>query len=214
MNNIENKEMPNMEKKIEKVANNDLTKSRTTISEKPNRSTNYNQRRNSRPRRRFQQNSEYQEKIIDIARVTNVVKGGRRFSFSAFVVIGNKKGKVGFGHGKSLEVPDAIKKAIRNAQKNIIEVPIVERRTIPHEDNVKYRASKILIKPAPRGKGIIASGTVRSVIELAGYRDIYTKTYGSRNKVNIAQATINVLKKLRTAKEIAILRNKEINEII
>ena len=157
---------------------------------------------------------EYEEKIINISRVTNVVKGGRRFSFSVFVVIGNKKGSVGLGHGKSLEIPDAIKKAIKEAQKNIIVVPIVDSRTIPHEFQAKYRSSRILIKPAPKGTGIISSGTVRSIVELAGYNDIYTKTYGSRNKTNIAKVTLQALQNLRTVKEIAMLRDKEISEII
>ena len=167
-----------------------------------------NRKRFRRPKR------EYEEKIIDISRVTNVVKGGRRFSFSVFVVVGNKKGKVGLGHGKSAEVPDAIKKAIKDAQKNVVTVPITDNRTIPHEYQSKFRASLILIKPAPKGKGIIASGTVRAVVELAGYQDIYTKTYGSRNKANIAKVTMKALQTLRTAKQIAILRDKEISEII
>ncbi|MDK2819888.1 MAG: 30S ribosomal protein S5, partial [Mycoplasmataceae bacterium] len=109
--------------------------------------------------------SEFEEKVIDIARVTTVVKGGRRFSFSAIVIIGNKKGKVGIGHGKANEVPDSIKKAIKNAQTNMINVPIINKSTIPHEIQTKYLASNVLLKPAPKGKGIIASGTVRAVVE-------------------------------------------------
>lgn len=157
--------------------------------------------------------SEYEERILNIARVTNVVKGGRRFSFSAYVVIGNRKGTVGFGHGKANEVPDAIKKAVRNAQSKLITVPIIDKHTVPHDAQGKYLASKVLIKPAPKGKGLIASGTVRAVTELAGYSDIYAKTYGSRTKMNTAKATINALQKMRTVEEIAELRNVEIETL-
>ncbi|MGY6171901.1 30S ribosomal protein S5 [Candidatus Mycoplasma pogonae] len=175
-----------------------------------------NQRRNNQRRGGFNKNqpqSEYEERVINIARVTTVVKGGRRFSFSAYVVVGNKKGRVGFGHGKANEVQDAIKKAIKDAQNNLISVPIVNKSTIPHEINEKFLASKVLLKPAPKGKGIISSGTVRAVVELAGYTDIYTKTYGSRTKANIVQATINALKKLRTVEEIAKLRDLDVAKL-
>lgn len=161
---------------------------------------------------KVQQPSEYEEKVINIARVTTVVKGGRRFSFSAYVVVGNKKGKVGFGHGKANEVQDAIKKAVKDAQNRAIFVPIVSG-TIPHEWREKFLASKVLLKPAPKGKGIIASGTVRAVVELAGYTDIYTKTYGSRTKANIARATINALSKLRTVEKIAALRDLQVSDL-
>ena len=158
--------------------------------------------------------SEFEEKLIDIARVTTVVKGGRRFSFSAVVVIGNKKGKVGLGHGKANEVPDAIKKAVKNAQNNLIEVPIINKSTIPHETKAKFLASQVLIKPAPKGKGIVASGSVRMVIELSGISDIYTKSYGSRTKQNAAKATIKALKQLRTAQELADLRGVDVEHIL
>jgi small subunit ribosomal protein S5 len=158
--------------------------------------------------------SEFEEKVIDIARVTTVVKGGRRFSFSAIVIIGNKKGKVGIGHGKAKEVPDSIKKAIKNAQTNMINVPIINKSTIPHEIQTKYLSSNVLLKPAPKGKGIIASGTVRSVVELAGITDIYTKSYGSRTKANTAKATLKALSKLRTIEEIASLRDISVNQIL
>ncbi|MGL5732535.1 MAG: 30S ribosomal protein S5 [Metamycoplasmataceae bacterium] len=158
--------------------------------------------------------SEFEEKVIDIARVTTVVKGGRRFSFSAIVIIGNKKGKVGIGHGKAKEVPDSIKKAIKNAQSNMINVPIINKSTIPHEIQTKYLSSNVLLKPAPKGKGIIASGTVRSVVELAGITDIYTKSYGSRTKANTAKATLKALSKLRTIEEIASLRDISVSQIL
>ncbi|WGI36571.1 30S ribosomal protein S5 [Mesomycoplasma lagogenitalium] len=158
--------------------------------------------------------SEFEEKVIDIARVTTVVKGGRRFSFSAYAVVGNKKGKVGFGHGKANEVQDAIKKAVKDAQNNLITVPIVDvAATVPHEITEKFLASKVMLKPAPRGKGIIASGTVLAVVELAGYSNIYTKTYGSRTKANIVRATVNALQKLRTVEKIAELRDVSVEDL-
>lgn len=175
-----------------------------------------NNKKTSRPRRDFNKQpfqSEFEEKVIDIARVTTVVKGGRRFSFSAYVVVGNKKGKVGFGHGKANEVQDAIKKAVKDAQNNLITVPIINKSTVPHEIQQKFLASRVLLKPAPKGKGIIASGTVRAVVELAGYTDIYTKTYGSRTKANIVRATMNALSKLRVAEEIAKLRDISVEEL-
>nr|WP_318025978.1 30S ribosomal protein S5 [Mesomycoplasma neurolyticum] len=172
------------------------------MSKDNNNKRNFKKReQNSQP---FQ--NEFEEKVINISRVTTVVKGGRRFSFSAYAVVGNKKGKVGFGHGKANEVQDSIKKAIKAAQNNLITVPIVDS-TVPHEIQEKFLASKVLLKPAPKGKGIIASASVRAVVELAGYSNIYTKTYGSRTKANIVRATMNALSKLRTVEKIAELRN-------
>nr|WP_044888880.1 30S ribosomal protein S5 [Mycoplasmopsis glycophila] len=161
--------------------------------------------------RRVRVESEFSEKVVDIARVTKVVKGGRRFSFSAFVVVGNKKGQVGYGHGKANEVPDAIKKAIKDAQNNLVTVPVVNG-TVPHETNAKFLASRVMLKPAAKGKGLIASGTVRAVVELAGYTDIVTKTYGSRSKSNIVKATVEALKALRTVEQIADIRDKKVKD--
>lgn len=158
--------------------------------------------------------NEFEEKIVDIARVTTVVKGGRRFSFSAVVIVGDKKGRVGISHGKANEVPDAIKKAVKSATKNLIHVPVINKSTIPHEIEAKYLASKVLLKPAPKGKGVIASGTVRNILELAGYTDVYTKTYGSRTKVNTAKAVLKALSKLRTLEEVAKLRDLSVEEIL
>lgn len=170
--------------------------------------------RRPRARRNFEAPvSEFSEKVVDIARVTKVVKGGRRFSFSAFVVVGNKKGSVGFGHGKAKEVPDAIKKAIKDAQNNLVEVPLVNG-TVPHEIRAKFLASRVMLKPAPKGKGLIASGTVRAVVELAGYTDIVTKTYGSRSKANTVKATLKALTQLRTVEEIAEIRNKDVKDLV
>ncbi|WAM07182.1 30S ribosomal protein S5 [Mycoplasmopsis cynos] len=165
--------------------------------------------------RRPKVESEYTEKLIDVARVTKVVKGGRRFSFSAFVVIGNKKGSVGYGRGKFNEVPDAIKKAVKDAKNNVVNVPLNEKTgTIPHEVNAKFLSSKVMLKPAVKGKGLIASGTVRSVVELAGYTDIVTKTYGSRSKANIVKnVSIKALQNLRTPEQIAEIRDKDVKDL-
>lgn len=177
--------------------------------------TEFSKTKKAKPRAKLEKRtSEFEDKIIDVARVTTVVKGGRRFSFSAVVAIGNKKGKVGLGHGKANEVPDAIKKAYKNAENNLIEVPIVNKSTIPHEVKSKYSASQVILKPAPKGKGIVASGTIRIVVELAGYTDIYTKSYGSRTKQNAAKVAISALKKLRTAEKLASLRDVPIEHIL
>lgn len=166
-------------------------------------------RKDQGPRKFEKRQSEFEEKLVDVARVTTVVKGGRRFSFSVVVVIGNKKGKVGYGHGKANEVPDAIKKAVKDAQRNIINVPIVNG-TVPHISQAKFISSNVLLKPAPKGKGIIASGSVRSVVELAGYSDIVTKSLGSSNKTNTVKATLKALQQLSTVEDIAKLRDIEV----
>lgn len=164
-------------------------------------------RKNNGPRRE-RMVTEFEERVVNIARVTNVVKGGRRFSFAALVVIGDKKGTVAYGHGKAKEVPEAIKKAVRDARRNLVKLPIVNG-TVPHISQAKFVSSNVLVKPAPKGKGIIASGSVRAVVELAGYTDIVTKSLGSSNKQNTVKATIKALSQLKTAKEIADMRDKD-----
>ncbi len=139
---------------------------------------------------------EFEETIVNIGRVTKVVKGGRRFRFNALVVVGNKKGLVGIGLGKAKEVPDAIKKAVDDAFKNIIEVSS-KGSTIAHDIEVKYNASRILLKPASEGTGIIAGGAARPVIELAGIKDILTKSLGSNNPANVVRATIKALSMIK-----------------
>ncbi|HIY44825.1 30S ribosomal protein S5 [uncultured Helicobacter sp.] len=139
---------------------------------------------------------EFSEVVVNIGRVTKVVKGGRRFRFNALVVVGNKNGLVGFGLGKAKEVPDAIKKAIDDAFKNIIQVNI-KGTTIAHDIEHKYNASKILLKPASEGTGVIAGGSARPVIELAGIKDILTKSLGSNNPYNVVRATIDALAKIK-----------------
>lgn len=139
---------------------------------------------------------EFEEVIVNIGRVTKVVKGGRRFRFTALVVVGNKKGLVGYGFGKSKEVPDAIKKAVDDAFKNITEVKL-NGTTIPHDIEVKFNASRVLLKPASEGTGVIAGGSTRPVLELAGVQDILTKSLGSNNSSNVVRATIKALSMLK-----------------
>ncbi|MBQ7140797.1 MAG: 30S ribosomal protein S5 [Bacilli bacterium] len=156
----------------------------------------------------------YDEEVIAINRVTKVTKGGRHFRFSATVVVGDKKGKVGLGTGKANEVPDAIKKAIQAATKNIIVVPIVDNRTIPHDAIGVSGAAKILVKPAAAGSGVIAGGPVRAVLELAGIRDVVSKSLGSNTKINMARATMEALKSQKTVEHVAKLRGKTVEEIL
>lgn len=139
---------------------------------------------------------EFSEVVVNIGRVTKVVKGGRRFRFNALVVVGNKNGLVGFGLGKAKEVPDAIKKAIDDAFKNIIKINI-KGTTIAHDIEHKYNASRILLKPASEGTGIIAGGSTRPVIELAGIKDILTKSLGSNNPYNVVRATVDALARIK-----------------
>ena len=155
----------------------------------------------------------YEEEVISIGRVTKVTKGGRHFRFSAVVVVGDRKGKVGLGTGKSNEVPDAIKKASQAAAKNIVKVSVVEERTIPHEAMGVCGASKVMLKPAAKGTGVKAGGPVRAVLEMAGIKDILSKSLGSSTKVNMAYATLEALKSQRTIEEVARLRGKKVEEI-
>ncbi|AEV70326.1 30S ribosomal protein S5 [Acetivibrio clariflavus] len=153
------------------------------------------------------------EKVVNIGRVTKVVKGGRNFRFSALVVVGDENGHVGAGIGKAAEIPDAIRKGIEDAKKNLIKVPLVET-TIPHEVIGEFGAGKVLIKPASEGTGVIAGGPVRAVLELAGVRNIRTKSLGSNNPINMVRATIEGLSRLKTAEEVAKLRNKTVEEVL
>lgn len=156
---------------------------------------------------------QYEERVVVINRVTKVVKGGRRFRFAALVVVGDYNGHVGFGSGKAQEVPEAIKKAVEDAKKNIIAVPIV-KTTIPHEITGVYGAGQVFLKPAPAGTGIIAGGPVRNVVELAGIKDIVSKSQGSNTPINIVRATFKALSELRTVEEVAALRGKDKSEIL
>ncbi len=164
-----------------------------------------------RPRRR-EVEKEFEERVVVINRVTKVVKGGRRFRFAALVVIGDKKGRVGFGTGKANEVPDAIKKAVDDAKKNVINVPIING-TIPHAITSTYGAGEVFLRPATEGTGVIAGGAVRAVLELAGVTDVLSKCIGSRTPINMVRATIKALTDLKTVNQVAKLRELKVEEV-
>ena len=157
--------------------------------------------------------SELKEKVVAINRVAKVVKGGRTFRFSAVVVVGDENGHVGVGNGKAAEVPDAIKKALEDAKKNLVTVPVVGT-TIPHEYVGKFGRANVLLKPAEEGTGIIAGGSVRPVLELAGYRNIRTKIIGTNNPRNVVYATIEGLKAMQTIEQVAKKRGKKVEDIL
>ena len=156
----------------------------------------------------------YEEEVISIGRVTKVTKGGRHFRFSAVVVVGDRKGRVGLGTGKANEVPDAIKKASQAAAKNVVKVAIVDDRTISHEAIGVEGASKVMLRPAAKGTGVKAGGPVRSVLEMAGVKDILSKSLGSSTKINMAYATLNALKSQKTLEEVAKLRGKKVEDLM
>ena len=154
-----------------------------------------------------------EEKVINIGRVTKVTQGGRHFRFLAAVAVGNRKGLVGIGTGKANEVPEAIKKALQAANKNIVKVSLVDNRTVPHEATGKVGRAVVLVKPAKEGRGIVAGGAARAVLELAGVKDVVAKSLGSNSQVNVAKATLNALLSQRTKEHIAELRGKKVEEL-
>ncbi len=162
---------------------------------------------------RAEQKQELKEKVVNVSRVAKVVKGGRTFRFSALVVVGDEKGRIGVGNGKSAEVPEAIKKATDEAKKNLVKISLVNG-TLPHEYTTNFGSSKVILKPAVEGTGVIAGGAVRPVLELAGVKNVTAKTLGSRNSRNVVYATIKALKAMRTPEEIAELRGKKVTEIL
>ncbi len=157
---------------------------------------------------------ELEEKVVAIKRVTKVVKGGRNMRFAALVVVGDKNGHVGAGLGKATEIPEAIRKGKEDAIKSMVEVPINEHGSIPHDFTGKFGSASVLLKASPEGTGIIAGGPARNVLELAGYKNIRTKSLGSNNKQNVVLATIEGLSNLKTPEEVARLRGKSVEEIL
>ena len=157
--------------------------------------------------------TEYKDKLVSINRITKVVKGGRRFAFSALVVVGDQSGSIGVGQGKAKQVPDAIKKATETAKKNLFKIPLREGRTLHHDVLQKDGAGKVLLRSAPSGTGIIAGGPIRAACEVLGIRDIVAKSMGSSNPINVLRACIKGLKSQSSPKSISILRGKKIAEI-
>ena len=157
---------------------------------------------------------QFEELVIDVKSVVKVNKGGRQRRYAATVVVGDRKGKVGLGIGKANEVPDAIKKALQDANKNIITIPLTDGRTVAHEVIGTAGAARVIIKPASAGTGVIAGGSVRAILELAGIRDVVSKSLGARTKLNMARAAMSALKSIKTPEQIAELRGKTVEEIL
>ena len=162
---------------------------------------------------RMEQVSEFKEKLVAVNRVTKVVKGGRNFRFSALVVVGDEKGRVGVGMGKAAEISEAIRKGVEDAKKHLVTIPVVNT-SIPHEAIGRFGTGKVVLLPAPEGTGVIAGGAARAVLELAGIKDIRTKSYGTNNKINMVKATLEGLKQLRSAEQVAKLRGKTVEDIL
>lgn len=164
-------------------------------------------------RDRMEEPPEFEEKLVAVNRVTKTVKGGRNMRFSALIVIGDKKGRVGVGMGKAVEIPEAIRKASEAAKKNLVTIAMKDT-SIPHETVGRFGTAKVVLLPAPEGTGVIAGGPARAVLELCGVKDIRTKSYGTNNPINTVKATLEGLKSLRTAEQVAKLRGKTVEEIL
>ena len=198
------------EEKVAPKAKTEKSTVKTYNTEKPS-NKKFDKKKAEKPATR-REDSEFDKKLVEVRRVAKVVKGGRTLRFSALVVVGNKNGLVGVGIGKANEVPEAIEKATATAKKNLISVPVVGT-TIPHNVVGRFSSSSVNMFPAPAGTGVIAGGSARAVVELAGIKDIVTKAHGSNNKINGVKATIEGLKMLRTKEEVAALRGKSVEEI-
>ncbi len=162
---------------------------------------------------RFEQVSEFKEKLVYVNRVAKVVKGGKNFRFTALMVVGDEKGRISCGMGKATEIPEAIRKGVEDAKKQMVRVSLKDT-TIPHEVTGVFGTGKVLMMPAPEGTGVIAGGPVRAVIEAVGIKDIRTKSIGSNNPINMVRATIEGLRQLRTIEEVAKLRGKSVEELL
>jgi small subunit ribosomal protein S5 len=165
-------------------------------------------------REREERDSEFKDKLVHINRVAKVVKGGRRFGFAALVVVGDEKGRVGFGHGKAREVPEAIRKATEAAKRGLIRVPLREGRTLHHDVHGRHGAGKVFLRAAPPGTGIIAGGPMRAVFEVMGVQNVLAKCFGSTNPYNVVRATLNALQAMSTPAEIAAKRGKSVEQIL
>ncbi len=166
----------------------------------------------NRKPRRDQREQEFEERVVTINRVTKVVKGGRRFRFAAVVVVGDKKGRVGFGTGKANEVPDAIRKGIEDAKKNLINVKLING-SLPHANTGTFGAGEVFVRPASEGTGVIAGGAIRDIMELAGVTDVLTKCIGSRTPINMIRATFNALDEMKTVEQVAALREIKVQDV-
>ena len=162
---------------------------------------------------RYEQVSEFKERLVAVNRVSKTVKGGRNMRFSALVVVGDENGRVGAGMGKAAEIPEAIRKANEDAKKHLVNVPL-NGTTIPHDITGYYSTAKVVLLPAPEGTGVIAGGAARAVLELAGVRDIRTKSFGTNNPINMAKATLEALRQMRSAEQVAKLRGKTVEELL
>ena len=200
-------------KNEEKVVNTEKVEKTEKTGSKPRKFDNKNRRPRNNDRRMSKPKSDLEDKVIEIRRVTKVVKGGRQFRFAATVVVGNKKGLVGLGTGKAHEMPDAVKKATQAATKNVVKIDLIDNRTISHDITVKEGAVRVMLKPAKEGTGVKAGGPVRDVLELAGVKDVLSKSLGSSTKINAARATLRALKGQKSPEHVAYLRDKKVEEL-
>jgi small subunit ribosomal protein S5 len=167
-----------------------------------------------RERERDERDSEFSDKLVHINRVAKVVKGGKRFGFAALVVVGDLKGRVGFGHGKAREVPEAIRKATEQARRNLVRVPLRDARTLHHYSAGRHGSGKVLLRSAPAGTGIIAGGAMRAVFEMLGVQDVVAKSLGSTNPYNVVRATFDALREQENPRSVAARRSKKVSEIV